>query len=494
MPGDANIWPRFEELDQTLSAWADAHADKMALAVEGRSPEGRPVYGVSLTDPDADAEEKQHVVLSAVHTGGERSAAATLFGLMEWLLSEDPEAAQVLMRQKIVCLPILHPDGYVKGRLGEKPSRHGLMSNGWGLQGVTEPAKAPEAVALQEVLDRLKPELYADVHGISLDFEGQLMLESSASSPSRITSRPYRREIARIMDEAALQEGFASDFHEDDREEFLWGPGMAELDRKFWWGRSKWSPALYAYANYHTLAVVMEIAWQRSGVARLKRLLRVGNEQWPGERDAGYPTRVVHGGHPSGMYQMVVPYGNTAALQRTSRAELWSRHGQIASAILDPQRAGKTAGAFTTSADAYRQSLEGHESVGAFVERLSPDPRINGAYLRAFFRGWPAGQNRPEPAFAVSNRPEATACRPIERGIAFRLRIPFERARIEDVRLNGHALRVSSTDGYTEWRARGFTFVQAHVPPSVAREESLFVLTCQYDPGEQREYWRVPEA
>ena len=44
----------------------------------------------------------------------------------------------------------------------------------------------------------------------------------------------------------------------------------------------------------------------------------------------------------------------------------------------------------------------------------------------------------------------------------------------------------SETDGYTKWVARGFTYLQVNVPPERSKREDLFVLTCRYDPGENR--------
>ena len=53
-----------------------------------------------------------------------------------------------------------------------------------------------------------------------------------------------------------------------------------------------------------------------------------------------------------------------------------------------------------------------------------------------------------------------------------------------------HALvAASDTDGSTTWVARGCLFVQINVPPSRLRTDDLFLVTCQYDPGETRGHW-----
>jgi len=486
MPPKPRKWPSFEEIGDLLTEWDRTQGDRLSFSVEGYSPQQRPVYMVTLTDPSAAAEEKEHTVLSAVHTGGERSAAGVLFGVMHWLLSDDPKAREVLRRQVVVCLPVVQPDGYVQGRLGAQLPRHDLVYSGWDMSGVTDPDNAPEASALQAVIDRYQPDVYADVHGISLDFDGQLMLESSACSPSMVTSRPYHQQIARMMDQAALKEGFPSDFQEDDRELLYWGPAVDSLGAKLWPGRGKWSPGLYAYANYHTLQVLMEITWQRSGVLRFQRLLRIGNERWEGEHYPGYPNRVVGGART---YEVIAAYGQTARQRRASRVELWGKHGQLGTAPIDPQMAGKTVAVFTTAPEACRQWLEGMEAADAFAAHLEAHSEIDAAFVQNFLRGWPGGQNRPEPYFSLRHAPQGDSSEPIENGIAFRLRIPFPKARIRDLRLNGRPLPQSAEDGYITWKARGFTFIQVNVPPPKANAQTLFVVTCEYDPGEYRPQW-----
>lgn len=342
-------------------------------------------------------------------------------------------------------------------------------------------------------MDRLQPDLYADVHGISLDFEGQLMLESSAFSPGVTTNRPYHQQIARLMDAAALEGGFPSDFLEDDRELLYWDPSLDAIKTKLWAGRGRWSPGLYAFHRYHTLHVLMEITWQRSGLLRFQRLLRIGNETWEGEPCPGYPNRVVAAFGSCGMYQMIAAYGRNASAQRKSRVEIWGKRHQVATAIVDPQMTGKSAGFFTLSGDARSAWLDGGPSVDEFAARLDRHPGINAGYLQDFLSGWPAGQNRPEAGFFMRHGGDAEAplCadQPIWHGLALRLRIPYSKAVIREVRLNGHPLAESGEDGYTHWRARGFTFIQAKIPPTPSGTETLWILTCEYDPGETRSHW-----
>jgi hypothetical protein len=102
-------------------------------------------------------------------------------------------------------------------------------------------------------------------------------------------------------------------------------------------------------------------------------------------------------------------------------------------------------------------------------------------------------QNRPEPAFTVwpaaGGEQPSHADEPVCHGAALRIRVPYSKAAVRDVRLNGHPLAECGEDGYEIWRARGFTFIQANLPPARTRDESFWILTCQYDPGEFRPHW-----
>ena len=75
---------------------------------------------------------------------------------------------------------------------------------------------------------------------------------------------------------------------------------------------------------------------------------------------------------------------------------------------------------------------------------------------------------------------------PIEYGLSLRLRIPYPKVRITDLRVNGERVPVSPENGHVSWVARAFTYVQINIPPERSREEDFFVVTCLYEPGEKR--------
>ena len=477
------VWPPFENVESLLRTWAKKHPQRMTLEAVARSAQGRTVYAVQLTDPKAADSGKEHALITALHSGLERSATTTVLHIIEWLLSGDPRAEEILRRQRVVCMPVPDPDRYQAGQVSP-------VYGAWMLEGPRNPEKSPEALAVKQVMDRYQPEVHADIHGVDLSFERYIMFESSGSSYSNTALRPYHRDIIRQMDEAALAEGYPSDTAESDAERLFWGPDLDPMSEKVWPGRPRVYAAIYCYHHYHTLVSASEVAWERSGLLRHRRLLEIGNQTWPGEYYAGYPTRIV----VSNTHAMLAAYGQNAAERRRSRVELWNKLDQLTFGILDPVVEGKATCVCATSSAAARKWLAA-PSLQAVLAALRNHPGMNAEMLDRFAADWPAGQNAPQPFLALQgpaagSRPADQSLQaPIRHGLCLRLRLPFGKARLLDLRLNGHPVPPSETDGFLSWTARGCTFLQVNLPPERLQRDDLFLVTCDYDPGEKRERW-----
>ena len=473
------IWPRFEELEGILQKWAQKHADLMKLEVRGKSLEGRPVYAVRLTHSDAEDSKKEHALITCLHSGVERSATLAAFYILEWFLSGDPIAANILTRQIVVIMPVPNPDCYEKGE-------HGWTYTEWNFDGPNHPDKMPEAVAVQQVIDEFQPEVHADIHGLSMDFEKYIMLENSGSAYSNFALRSYHHEIIRQMDAAALEEGYPSDHQESDSERMFWGPELDFMSEKLCVGRPRFYAATYCYYHYHTILSAVEVSWERSAFLRHRRLLQIGNEQWPGEYYPGYPCRIIL----SNYYHQVVAYGPTAAERRKSRVELWNKVGQLSLGQADPVVEGKILLVAATSPRANQQWCKG-KTMKVFTENLVNNPLINEQPIQQFTEAWPSGQNAPDARLHFfEGNAGIEESSPIEHGLSLRLRIPYLKARVVDLKLNGKPLSHSASDGWLQFNARGYTYIQINIPPDKSKHEDLFVVTCQYHPGEQRSHWQ----
>ena len=475
-------WPSFEKIQARLEEWGRRHPEIMRLEVLGKSAQGRPIFAARLTDSAAPDEHKEHALITAQHSGIERSGTTGLLYLMDWLLSGDPLARETLRRQVVVCMPVVNPDGYMSD--SHANSQKFDPYTAWTLNGPKEPEKQPEAVAVQKMMDEVQPELHADYHGHNMAFDGYCHVENSGASYSNLALRSYRHEIIRLMDEAALEEGYPSDEAENDAERVPWGPELEAMRERLWHGRPRVYAAIYCYYRYHTLPLAGEVAWERSGFLRHRRLLRIGNETWPGEYYPGYPTRVIM----KNCFHLVTAYGQTAAARRRSRVELWNKQRQISHGINNPQTEGLMLYVVATSPGAVKRWTP-ENSLKGFLNRIGEHPGVNAEAIRRAMAGHPDGPGQwgaQANVYLEGGGAKEEEAVPIEHGLSLRLRIPFCKARPTDLRLNGHPIGVSETDGYLTWVARGYTYAQISIPPKRSRAEDLFIVTCQYDPGEKR--------
>jgi hypothetical protein len=188
---------------------------------------------------------------------------------------------------------------------------------------------------------------------------------------------------------------------------------------------------------------------------------------------------------------MVTAYGQTASMRGRSRVERWNKLSQITLGLLDPVVEGRAVGVCATSTSAAKKWLSA-PSLKAVVSALGGHPGMNAEAIARFVEGWPGGQNNPEAFFALEGgggTAEPGEESPILHGLCLRLRLPYRKAKVLDLRVNGHPIAVSETDGSTTWIARGCTLVQINPSPSRLRTDDLFLVTCQYDPGETRGHW-----
>ena len=132
------LWPPFEKLQARLEQWQGDFKSLCEVEILGKSAQGRPLYAARLTDSSAPDEDKEHVLLTALHSGIERSGTTSLFSMMRWLLlSGDPVAHEILRRQIVIVMPVPNPDGYVLGSSSNTADLWAYQS--WTLNGPMNP-------------------------------------------------------------------------------------------------------------------------------------------------------------------------------------------------------------------------------------------------------------------------------------------------------------------------------------------------------------------
>ncbi len=421
-------------------------------------------------------------MITATHTGGrERTGGTGILYLMEWLLSGDSLAREILARQVLVCMPVPNPDGYMTEGVDNHHNGFGLNPcNHWTLDGPIDPDRNPEGVAVQTLIDRYQPEVHTDFHGIDLTWPNHIGAESTGRAYGSSFSRPYHQEIVRLMDAAALEEGFPSDMADQDAERLFWWPEFDAIEEKVWLGRPTILATGYSYARYHTLVMHHEVFWERSGLLKHRRLMQIGNDVWPGEYYPGYPTRVIMWNN----FELLTAYGATASARRKSRVELWNKQRQIRLGMVNPEIEGTKVCMLITEADRAEEWLA-DTSLETVIEKIRQQPGIDADAILPLFDQYPRypGQWGPQARLAmIGGESPAAVSSPIEHGLACRLRIPYPRARLEGVRVNGREIQPSETDGYVTWAARGYTYVQINFPPETLRRRHVFIVTCKYDP------------
>ena len=305
------------------------------LAYENLSPDKNlPIISIKASGTGC---EKQRVLFTAMHSGVEYSGSNTLIRLLDWLVSGEPEAEIALQNCEVTIVPIPNPHGYRQGEYnGQFRTQHGgdPYAGPWSVKGVCEPDVNWEAYTIQELIDDLNPELYIDCHGVF--YKGQTMIENTGVSVHGM-NRPHHTGLVDEINAAAGLLGYHCEQYELMQKPL---PSIMELaDRRYQISSPAITSCTYAYYNYHTLAMTMEIGHEESGLARLKKSLSLADHHWDGEATAGYPVnRIFSSGH-FGLH----PYSNEYDKRRSERTDLWKNANAYSTAYIQPQFPGHEA-------------------------------------------------------------------------------------------------------------------------------------------------------
>ncbi|MFZ2641942.1 MAG: M14 family zinc carboxypeptidase [Verrucomicrobiia bacterium] len=478
--------PNFAEISATLRFWSEKHPDRFTFETRGKTKEGLPIFLACITDKAVRDDDKQVALITATHSGAERTGTTSIMHFAEWLLGNSREAVETRRKQIVLLMPVVNPWGYETTESNANSQGidpySGQRGKAWDLATLMlkEPAKAPEIVALQSVFDEFKPDVQWDMHGVPLRWNGHQVVESCGTAYSNYSLRPWDWRVTEAMNAEARKAGYGIDRGEADTQRLFFGPDMPPLADRLWMGRPFFYTAMYGYARYHTLLGTCEVGYEESGVARLRGLMRTGNRVWDGEKIAGYPVNVMK----SLVGQWVMASGQNAAERRRSRVELWQRQGTFTMGVLYPQTDCRIGVALALTAKGAKL-LEGDPK--KFVANLVTLPNCNAAAIRTFLEAGPETKIYFEPA---DRAPENRA---LDAALAIRLRIPYRNPKLCDLRLNGQLLPASASDGFQRWYGDGYTQVQINIPLEKARQSDLLVVTCAYAPDVRREYgWRPP--
>ena len=498
----------WSEYEATLQFWKSSHPSWVTLQSRGISGQNMPVYLLKITDSSVPDTDKQICLVTTLHCGPERSGTSGALSLIDWMLSDDPLAAETRRRQIVLIMPVVNPlalfytDRWRNEHGVEPYAGSDLEGKAWDVENLTfrRPEKAPEVMAVLSVVDEYQPEVHVDFHGTGLQeykpdqlgsrrmYQGQIMTEITGSAYSNYALRPWDWRVTEAMIDAGKEAGFPSDRFEADAQRTFWGTELAPLGKKLWHGVPQFYTQHYSYAKYHTMIATQEVAWEQSIVERTKGLFRIGNKVWNDERQPSYPVnRMKHFvGH------FVTAYGNTASERRKSRVELWSKQSNLAMGFIYPQTDGRESLVCATTAAAKRAVAA--ESLRELQINLRDQFGDDVQNISEFIDAGPELKLAMEiPAARLLEATEAEDVT-FENGVSFRLRLPYRKPTQLEVQLNGQVLQGSPTDGFESWFADGFTQVHVNVPPAKSRQTELYFITCSYTPDENRRTGWMPPA
>lgn len=498
--------PSIAQMRRGLEGWQARFPDRLTLTVPTRSQNGLDVLLARVTDAGIPDEDKQVVLLTCTHAGRELNSTTSVLHFLRWLLGASDLARETRRRQIVYALPAACPEAY-EDVSAPKPGNPCMGY--WSWQGVLRPDLNPEAVAIAELIERERPEVHVDLHGFP-EVDGT-MPESTGISWASGIARPHARRVAELMADAADAAGFGvrasegeaagglalttgplavpyrpSTIAEEDHAQLA-----PELATHHFLHRPPNIPApVFSYHRVHALAMIMEVGYEQSAVVQLQRLMRVGHERWCTEPEPGYPVNSM--GH--GLSVAVAAYGETAARRRASRVELWRRLGQIAMGYGNVATRGALTAVFALTPEGGERYLELQARP---FDPCEPSPAVAMVTFADLLPRLANAGGFDEPAIrALLERDPVPPCwcfyapnwpgpevGPIEHGVGLRLFIPYARARVEQVLLDGRPLPESTTEGWSAWTGSG-TIVQANLPPGAVAD--FHVVQVRYDPGEER--------
>lgn len=492
-----------DEYQATLGFWSERYSDRLTVERVGESVEKMAIYLLKITDDIGDPSaqlDKQHALITALHGGPERSGTTTTLALAEWLLGDSPQAKEIRRKQLILLMPVPNPYAYfVTDRFGNSLKIDPYTGGGttaWDFETQTfkNIERAPEVAAFLKIVDDYQPEVHLDLHGTGLQeypdaqlgkrerYRGQTMCEITGSAYSNSSLRPWDWRITEAMIAAGNAAGYPSDRFEADAQQLIGGPGMDAAAGQFWRGRAQFYTAQYGYTRYHSMIGALEIGWEASGIARTQGLLEIGNGIWKGEFHPGYPVDRVKGfiGH------YLTSSGANAAERRASRIDAWQKQASMSQGVLYPQTAGRDT-YFVGLSKAGVELLDGE--LPEVLARFDADKNFDGPAIRAFVKAGPEIKLAMEKADGRGSLREGR----LLQGFGVRLRLPYRKAEIVDLRVNGVSIHEDAHDGYSTREGNGYVQVQINIPPEKSKTMDAVVVTCAYRPHEERDYgWQPP--
>lgn len=311
-------FPTWSEIRDRVEWFAQKNGDIARIETIGHTEEGKDIRAVLVTSAAHPDQNKEIVLIVMGRHGDELGTRTVGLQLLEWLAS--PEAREVLANQQIIVVPVANPDGCAKKIFGFPTSRLSTL----------------EKESVVKFGLSIVPDIVLDVHSVGKGKYGYnwggleaVIIDETARSGED----PYiLHTLADKMIQGAAQKGYPFLLHTIEFYRNLKNKATALAEGAF---NNHFNQVFYDACHSLTFGIeVNHFALSpeeaaESGVAAIAALLETGNTVFPWEYYPGYPNRVIIGDFQAS----IRPRGETAAIRRSSRREIWKqRHifGSIA--------------------------------------------------------------------------------------------------------------------------------------------------------------------
>jgi len=485
-----------DSYQSALEDWQKNYCSIFSFEQLGESAEHLPIYLLKITDPDVADEAKYTVLLTALHSGSERSGTAGLLHSIEWLLGDSSQAISARKSHIILVMPIGNPGGYflrngTEGMMnseridiytGIEYPRGGTARSHWnvGERSFIDLKRAPEIAAFMAVVDEYLPEVHFDMHGVTLDYAGQIVQPSLGSAGSNYSLRPWDWRFLNDMILKMNKQGQSCYLMECDSERLFAGEPMLPQQELFWSGKALFYTAMYAYLKCHTFLLTAEVPWNEYALTAVQSLLELGAER-------GYPVdtiKSVYGGF------CVKARGATPGARRNSRSELWLNQAQLAVGFLYPCTdrrelficAVNKKGLTVIDESTVGGKQDAEINIDRVLDLVERNKLMPTAAIREFVAEGPTQQKK----IALNPAGKSDLTVMFKQGLALEFRIYHREISLNSLYLNGTSI-LNDVRVSRQARDGGLIF-NIDVPPENIPEHGVFIITCSYTPSVSRSY------
>ncbi len=490
-------WPLYQA---ALRLWSEKY-EYVRLETVGYSLENDPIYAISITNPKIPDDQKFHLLLTANHSGAERSGLHAMMAVLEYLVSD--QAARYRDKYEIRAIPCGNIFGFFRSEAANNSRKIDPYAAGrgsfWDVPRLT-PKKTedtPEIVAMMKVVDEFQPEIMLDFHGVGRSVPGEIMTQYIGGAGSNHSLLPWARRLVEAARAGAKANGSPAWPCEENLQRLTPPPAaLPEHKAKFRDSGAYFYSPMYPYLKCHTAVLFFEIGYEAMAVGGVRGILDFGLNP-PPDLHGSLPVdnvRTDWGGF------LIQAWGVTPGERRRSRVELWNRNDAMISMVLAPPQTYRIVRAAAFGPEGLK------EIYGQTPVALSLNLKSSGLFENRADTGeysWSAIRQfiklGPEVNFTHANAinfNELSSGVPPQHGIAFAIDIQLPaqyRPELLDIRLNGFTLPPDARDGYElfphdfGWRLR------VNVPPEKSQRMRSYFITCAYRTDAPVAWgWQIP--